>query len=137
MISLDGESDQKTSSYNGIPSDFFEDMECVWKGRVKRIHIEYEIAEVEKAAEALSLAVSLGTILFFFFKLWIDIFSFILLTDTSVLHQHCFTKKKKKESFIVTTWRIKMFYIIFKWQGKSQLQTEILPEPNFENKFDE
>ncbi|XP_044486008.1 DNA mismatch repair protein MSH1, mitochondrial isoform X3 [Mangifera indica] len=58
MISLDGESDQKISSYNGIPSDFFEDMECVWKGRVKRIHIEYEIAEVEKAAEALSLAVT-------------------------------------------------------------------------------
>ncbi|KAJ0092232.1 hypothetical protein Patl1_25723 [Pistacia atlantica] len=58
MISLDGESDQKISSYNGIPSDFFEDMECLWKRRVKRTHIEEEIAEVEKAAEALSLAVT-------------------------------------------------------------------------------
>lgn len=58
MISLDGESDQKICSYDNIPSEFFEDMES-WKGRVKRIHIEPEIAEVEMAAEALSLAVSL------------------------------------------------------------------------------
>lgn len=59
MISLDGESDQKICSYDNIPSEFFEDMESTWKGRVKRIHIEPEIAEVEMAAEALSLAVSL------------------------------------------------------------------------------
>ncbi|KAH9764006.1 DNA mismatch repair protein MSH1 [Citrus sinensis] len=56
MISLDGESDQKICSYDNIPSEFFEDMESTWKGRVKRIHIEPEIAEVEMAAEALSLA---------------------------------------------------------------------------------
>ncbi|CAL5347515.1 unnamed protein product [Camellia sinensis] len=58
MISLDGESDQKTSSYPIIPSDFFEDMESSFKGRVKRIHLEEAFAEVEKAAEALSLAVT-------------------------------------------------------------------------------
>ncbi|KAH9681635.1 DNA mismatch repair protein MSH1 [Citrus sinensis] len=58
MISLDGESDQKICSYDNIPSEFFEDMESTWKGRVKRIHIEPEIAEVEMAAEALSLAVT-------------------------------------------------------------------------------
>ncbi|KAL6971207.1 DNA mismatch repair ATPase msh1 [Sarracenia purpurea var. burkii] len=32
-------------------------MESSWKGRVKRIHLEEAFAEVEKAAEALSLAV--------------------------------------------------------------------------------
>lgn len=58
MIALDGESDQKICSYDNIPSEFFEDMESTWKGRVKRIHIEAEIAEVEMAAEALSLAVT-------------------------------------------------------------------------------
>lgn len=57
MISLDGESDQKISSSSVIPSDFFEDMESSWKGRVKKIHIEEEFAEVQWAAEALSLAV--------------------------------------------------------------------------------
>ena len=59
MISLDGESDQKISSSAIVPNDFFEDMESSWKGRVKRIHIEEEFAEVERAAEALTLAVSL------------------------------------------------------------------------------
>ncbi|XP_065862953.1 DNA mismatch repair protein MSH1, mitochondrial isoform X2 [Euphorbia lathyris] len=57
MISLDGESDRKLSSYSVIPSDFFEDMES-WKSRVKVIHIEEEFAQVEKAAEALYVAVS-------------------------------------------------------------------------------
>lgn len=58
-ISLNGESDQKISSSTVIPSDFFEDMESFWKGRVKRIHIEEEFTEVERAAQALSLAVCL------------------------------------------------------------------------------
>jgi hypothetical protein len=57
MISLGGESHQKISSSSVIPSDFFEDMESSWKGRVKRIHIEEEFAQVQRAAEALSLAV--------------------------------------------------------------------------------
>ncbi|PON94871.1 DNA mismatch repair protein [Trema orientale] len=58
MISLDGESDQKISSSSIVPNDFFEDMESSWKGRVKKIHIEEEFAEVERAAEALTLAVT-------------------------------------------------------------------------------
>ncbi|WCJ24134.1 DNA mismatch repair protein MSH1 mitochondrial [Euphorbia peplus] len=57
MISLDGESDRKLSSYSVIPSDFFDDMES-WKARLKIIHIEEEFAQVEKAAEQLSVAVS-------------------------------------------------------------------------------
>lgn len=59
MISLDGESDQKISSSSIVPNDFFEDMESSWKGRVKKVHIEEEFAEVQRAAEALTLAVSL------------------------------------------------------------------------------
>lgn len=53
------------SSFPHIPSEFFEDMESSWNGRIKRIHIADEIAEVGRAAEALSLAVSLnfGTVL--------------------------------------------------------------------------
>ncbi|XP_050218795.1 DNA mismatch repair protein MSH1, mitochondrial isoform X2 [Mercurialis annua] len=58
MISLDCESDQKLSSYSAIPSEFFEDMESLWKGRVKRVHIEEEFAEVGRAASALSSAVA-------------------------------------------------------------------------------
>ncbi|GLU08249.1 hypothetical protein SLE2022_251730 [Rubroshorea leprosula] len=58
MISLDGEIDQKISSKANIPSEFFEDMEFSWKGRVKKIHLEEEFAEVEGAAEALSSAVA-------------------------------------------------------------------------------
>ncbi|KAH7573158.1 hypothetical protein JRO89_XS03G0080200 [Xanthoceras sorbifolium] len=58
MIFLEGESDQKTNCNKIIPSDFFEDMESTWRGRVKRIHIEEEIAEVEKAVEALALAIT-------------------------------------------------------------------------------
>ncbi|OVA02308.1 GIY-YIG nuclease superfamily [Macleaya cordata] len=58
MISLDGENDQRISSSRVIPSDFFEAMESSWKGRVKRIHAEEAFAEVERAAEALSVAVT-------------------------------------------------------------------------------
>lgn len=58
MIFLDGENDQKISYHPIIPNDFFEDMESPWKGRVKRIHVEEAFAEVERAAEALSLAIS-------------------------------------------------------------------------------
>lgn len=62
MISLDGEHDQNLSSFHVVPSDFFDDMESSWKGRIKRIHIEEAFAEVEKAAEALSLAVCVQTL---------------------------------------------------------------------------
>ncbi|GAV62203.1 MutS_V domain-containing protein/GIY-YIG domain-containing protein/MutS_I domain-containing protein [Cephalotus follicularis] len=57
-ISLDGENDQNTSFFSTIPSEFFEDMESPWKGRVKRMHIKEELEVVEKAAETLSLAVT-------------------------------------------------------------------------------
>ncbi|KAG6395271.1 hypothetical protein SASPL_145913 [Salvia splendens] len=56
IISLDGESDQKITSSTTIPNEFFEDMESSWKGRVKRIHLEEEFAEVDEAAKALSAA---------------------------------------------------------------------------------
>ncbi|KAL1342185.1 DNA mismatch repair protein MSH1, mitochondrial [Arachis duranensis] len=58
IIFLDGESDQKFSSFCGFPNEFFEDMESSWKGRVKRIHIDDVFTEVERAAEALYLAVT-------------------------------------------------------------------------------
>ncbi|XP_074338616.1 DNA mismatch repair protein MSH1, mitochondrial isoform X2 [Apium graveolens] len=58
VISLDGDSDQGICSYSAIPDDFFEMMESSWKGRVKRIHLNEAFAEVEKAAEALSLAIT-------------------------------------------------------------------------------
>lgn len=58
MIFLDGENDQMISSYANIPGEFFEDMESSWKGRVKKIHIKEEVAEVERAAEALSSVVT-------------------------------------------------------------------------------
>jgi hypothetical protein len=57
VISLGKESDQMVSSFEAIPDDFFEDMESSWKGRVKRIHAEEEFVQVERAAEALCLAV--------------------------------------------------------------------------------
>ncbi|KAJ1401687.1 hypothetical protein SESBI_28581 [Sesbania bispinosa] len=57
VISLDGEKDQKVSSSSVIPNDFFEDMESVWKGRIKTIHIDDVLTAVEQAAEALHLAV--------------------------------------------------------------------------------
>ncbi|XP_071689585.1 DNA mismatch repair protein MSH1, mitochondrial [Rutidosis leptorrhynchoides] len=58
LISLDGENDQKLSSYANIPSAFFEDMESSWKHRVKKIHLKEAYEEVDKAAEALSIAVT-------------------------------------------------------------------------------
>lgn len=58
LISLDGDNDQGICSCSAIPDDFFEVMESSWKGRVKRIHLNEAFAEVEKAAEALSLAVT-------------------------------------------------------------------------------
>ncbi|KAK9082942.1 hypothetical protein Scep_029413 [Stephania cephalantha] len=57
VILLDGENDQKTSSSPVIPNDFFEVMESSWRGRVKRIHAEDAFFEVERAADALSVAV--------------------------------------------------------------------------------
>lgn len=59
IISLDGENDKKVTSFNDFPNEFFEDMESSWKGRVKRLHLEEEFAEVDEAAKALYNAVSL------------------------------------------------------------------------------
>lgn len=59
IISLDGENDKKITSFNDFPNEFFEDMESSWKGRVKRLHLEEEFAEVDEAAKALYNAVSL------------------------------------------------------------------------------
>lgn len=60
MISLDDdESHQNVSRYDNVPNEFFSDMESSWRGRIKGIHIEKEITQVEKSAEALSLAVSI------------------------------------------------------------------------------
>jgi hypothetical protein len=59
VISLDGETDQKVSSFSAIPDEFFEDMESVWKGRIKTIHINDVLTSVDKAAEDLNLAVGL------------------------------------------------------------------------------
>lgn len=59
VISLDGEKDQRVSSCSIIPNEFFEDMESAWKGRIKTIHMDDVLTEVEKAAEALHLAVGL------------------------------------------------------------------------------
>ncbi|TKY53578.1 DNA mismatch repair protein MSH1 [Spatholobus suberectus] len=58
IISLDGGKDQKINSFSLIPHEFFEDMESKWKGRIKRIHIDDVFTEVEKAAEALHIAVT-------------------------------------------------------------------------------
>ncbi|KAI3683359.1 hypothetical protein L1987_83862 [Smallanthus sonchifolius] len=58
LISLNGESDQKLSSNVNIPREFFEVMESSWKNRVKKIHLKEAYEEVDKAAEALSLAVT-------------------------------------------------------------------------------
>ncbi|XP_049936748.1 DNA mismatch repair protein MSH1, mitochondrial isoform X3 [Nymphaea colorata] len=58
IIFLDGDRDQSISSFPCIPDEFFIDMESLWKGRVKRIHAEDAFVEVERAAEALSLAVT-------------------------------------------------------------------------------
>ncbi|XP_058724306.1 DNA mismatch repair protein MSH1, mitochondrial [Vicia villosa] len=58
IIYLDGEKDQKISSFSAIPDEFFEDMESVWKGRIKTIHINDVLTSVDKAAEALHLAVT-------------------------------------------------------------------------------
>ncbi|KAJ0234681.1 DNA mismatch repair protein MSH1 [Hirschfeldia incana] len=59
MISLDeDESHQNVSKCENIPNEFFYDMESSWRGRVKGIHIEKELTQVAKSAEALSLAVT-------------------------------------------------------------------------------
>ncbi|CAM8924316.1 unnamed protein product [Rhodiola kirilowii] len=58
MISLEGETDQKISSYPRVPSEFFQNLESSWKGRIKNTHIKEILEEVERAAESLSLAIS-------------------------------------------------------------------------------
>ncbi|GER52219.1 DNA mismatch repair protein [Striga asiatica] len=57
IISLDGERDQRITTHTIIPNEFFDDMESSWKGRVKRIHLEEEFAEVDETAKALSVAI--------------------------------------------------------------------------------
>ncbi|KAG0475024.1 hypothetical protein HPP92_014710 [Vanilla planifolia] len=57
MIFLGGEREQETSSFSYIPSDFFSDLESSWKCRVKKIHAEMVFEDVDKAAEALHIAV--------------------------------------------------------------------------------
>lgn len=78
IISLDGESDQKISSFQNIPNEFFEDMESSWKGRVKRIHLEEAFGEVENAAQALSLAVR-----------FVIFLSFVITLGTSLCYLIC------------------------------------------------
>ncbi|WJX33569.1 hypothetical protein P8452_21763 [Trifolium repens] len=56
IISLDGEKDQKVNSFSGIPDEFFEDMESIWKGRTKTTHVDDVLTSLDKAAEALHLA---------------------------------------------------------------------------------
>ncbi|GLJ24672.1 hypothetical protein SUGI_0471830 [Cryptomeria japonica] len=57
VIFLEGESEQEIYSSPIIPDDFFIEMESSWKGRIKRVNAEDVFVEVERAAEALSLAV--------------------------------------------------------------------------------
>ncbi|CAO2815186.1 unnamed protein product [Amaranthus hypochondriacus] len=58
LLSLDDETEQQISSFPHIPSDFFEDIESSWKGRVRRKHMEDLYEKVVKAAKALHMAVS-------------------------------------------------------------------------------
>lgn len=90
MISLEVERDQQISSYPNIPGDFFEDMESSWKGRVKRIHLEEVFVEVEKAAEALSLAVSLQDFCFLSAYRFICCTLPIMCSDYLMLIMHVF-----------------------------------------------
>ncbi|KAG9141400.1 hypothetical protein Leryth_001857 [Lithospermum erythrorhizon] len=64
IISLEGEHDWKISSHEYVPKDFFEDMESSWKCRVKKVHVEEVLAEVDKAVKDLGLAVSLYRLYF-------------------------------------------------------------------------
>lgn len=57
LISLDGEIEQQMSCFPHIPSDFFEDIESSWKGRVKRKHMEDWYEKVEETARILHMAV--------------------------------------------------------------------------------
>ncbi|KAL8482281.1 hypothetical protein ACS0TY_028443 [Phlomoides rotata] len=57
IISLDGENDNKVTSFAEFSNEFFEDMEFSWKGCVKSIHLKEEFAEVDEAAEALYIVV--------------------------------------------------------------------------------
>lgn len=58
LLFLDDESGQEINSYEFVPAEFFEGKEFPWKGRVKRIHAEESYDQVDRAAEALSVAVS-------------------------------------------------------------------------------
>ncbi|KAI7731490.1 hypothetical protein M8C21_020638, partial [Ambrosia artemisiifolia] len=88
LIALDEESDQKLSSYVNVPSDFFEVMEQSWKNRIKQILLKEAYEEVDKAAEALSLAVSAAII-----------FPKLLADDSPLI--------KVTEDFLPVTHRIK------------------------------
>lgn len=58
ILFLHDENGQEISAYEFVPAEFFEDMEFPWKGRVKRIHAEESYGQVDRAAEALFVAVS-------------------------------------------------------------------------------
>ncbi|KAL8482282.1 hypothetical protein ACS0TY_028444 [Phlomoides rotata] len=62
IISLDGENDNKVTSFAEFSNEFFEDMEFSWKGCVKSIHLKEEFAEVDEAAEALYIVGILGSV---------------------------------------------------------------------------
>ena len=57
LVSLDDQIELQLSSFSHIPSDFFEDVESTWKGRVKRDHMEDLYEKVEEAAKVLHQAV--------------------------------------------------------------------------------
>ncbi|KAL8508568.1 hypothetical protein ACS0TY_018986 [Phlomoides rotata] len=52
IISLDGENDNKVTSFAEFSNEF-EEMEFSWKGCVKSIHLKKEFAKVDEAVEAL------------------------------------------------------------------------------------
>ncbi|KAL8485541.1 hypothetical protein ACS0TY_027727 [Phlomoides rotata] len=57
IISLDGENDNKVTSFAEFSNEF-EDMEFSWKGCVTSNHFKEEFAEVDEAAETLYIVVS-------------------------------------------------------------------------------
>ncbi|KAL8547257.1 hypothetical protein ACS0TY_006832 [Phlomoides rotata] len=57
IISLDGENDNKVTSFAEFSNEF-EEMEFSWKGCVKSIHLKKEFAKVDEAVKALYIVVS-------------------------------------------------------------------------------
>ncbi|KAL8503878.1 hypothetical protein ACS0TY_022560 [Phlomoides rotata] len=57
IISLDGENDNKVTSFAEFSNEF-ENMDFSWKGCVTSIHLKEEFVEVDEAAETLYIVVS-------------------------------------------------------------------------------